>query len=114
MAEPGTPAYASDNLLFIQSFPPESGVPIFPVNGEFSPTFQGPASGRSRLPVYGASLDEVVGVVHARDVLGATATQHAVRELARPPLFVAASARLDRFSAGVALVSALPSVVVYY
>lgn len=53
--EPGTPAYASDNLLFIQSFPPESGVPIFPVNGEFSPTFQGPASGRSRLRLVNAT-----------------------------------------------------------
>ncbi|MFG1248973.1 multicopper oxidase family protein [Xanthobacter flavus] len=55
VAEPGTPAYASDNLLFIQSFPPESGVPIFPVNGEFSPTFQGPASGRSRLRLVNAT-----------------------------------------------------------
>lgn len=53
--EPGAPAYASDNLLFIQSFPPESGVPIFPVNGEFSPTFQGPASGRSRLRLVNAT-----------------------------------------------------------
>lgn len=53
--EPGTPAYASDNLLFIQSFPPESGVPIFPVNGVFTPTFQGPASGRSRLRLVNAT-----------------------------------------------------------
>lgn len=53
--EPGAPAYASDNLLFIQSFPPESGVPIFPVNGVFTPTFQGPASGRSRLRLVNAT-----------------------------------------------------------
>lgn len=47
--EVGAPAYASDHVLFIQSFPPESGVPIFPVNGAISPTLQGPASGRTRL-----------------------------------------------------------------
>lgn len=47
--EAGSSAYASDHVLFIQSFPPESGVPIFPVNGSISPTLQGPASGRTRL-----------------------------------------------------------------
>ncbi|MEP9355860.1 multicopper oxidase family protein [Xanthobacter sp. KR7-65] len=53
--EAGTAAYASDHVLFIQSFPPESGVPIFPVNGSISPTFQGPASGRSRLRLVNAT-----------------------------------------------------------
>ena len=42
------------------------------------------------------SLDEIVGVVHARDLLGATSAQTHVRELARKPLFVAQSARLDQ------------------
>lgn len=49
------PPYASDHVLFIQSFPPESGVPIFPVNGAISPTLQGPASGRTRLRLINAT-----------------------------------------------------------
>ncbi|MDI4658756.1 multicopper oxidase family protein [Xanthobacter autotrophicus] len=53
--EAGAPAYASDHLLFIQSFPPESGMPIFPVNGAISPTLQGPASGRTRLRLVNAT-----------------------------------------------------------
>ncbi|MFG1349036.1 multicopper oxidase family protein [Xanthobacter autotrophicus] len=53
--EAGAPAYAADHLLFIQSFPPESGMPIFPVNGAISPTFQGPASGRARLRLVNAT-----------------------------------------------------------
>nr|WP_246441811.1 multicopper oxidase family protein [Xanthobacter tagetidis] len=47
--EPGPALYAADHVLFIQSFPPETGMPIFPVNGAISPTFQGPADGRARL-----------------------------------------------------------------
>lgn len=54
------------------------------------------ASGRSRLPLYGGSLDEVVGVVHARDLLVESEPVGGVRALARPPLFVAESARLDQ------------------
>ncbi|MFS8038218.1 multicopper oxidase family protein [Xanthobacter sp. AM11] len=53
--EAGAPAYASDHVLFIQSFPPESGVPIFPVNGAITPTLQGPASGRTRLRLVNAT-----------------------------------------------------------
>ncbi|MCG5237516.1 multicopper oxidase family protein [Xanthobacter oligotrophicus] len=53
--EAGAPAYAADHLLFIQSFPPESGMPIFPVNGAISPTFQGPATGRARLRLVNAT-----------------------------------------------------------
>lgn len=53
--EGGAPAYASDNVLFIQSFPPESGIPLFPVNGAVSPTFQGPANGRTRLRLINAT-----------------------------------------------------------
>jgi magnesium and cobalt exporter, CNNM family len=45
---------------------------------------------RSRYPVYTESLDEIVGVVHAKDILTALrARPHAtVREIMRPPLFV--------------------------
>jgi putative hemolysin len=45
----------------------------------------------SRLPVYDASLDEVIGIVHARDVLAvpeAEAARRTVRELTRPAFFV--------------------------
>ncbi|MFG1296555.1 multicopper oxidase family protein [Xanthobacter variabilis] len=53
--EDGAPAYDSDHVLFIQSFPPETGLPLFPVNGAISPTFQGPASGRTRLRLVNAT-----------------------------------------------------------
>lgn len=53
--EDGAPAYESDHVLFIQSFPPETGLPLFPVNGAISPTFQGPASGRTRLRLINAT-----------------------------------------------------------
>ena len=45
---------------------------------------------RSRYPVYTESLDEIVGVVHAKDILTALrARPHVtVREIMRPPLFV--------------------------
>ncbi|HEX9282144.1 MAG TPA: hemolysin family protein, partial [Gemmatimonadales bacterium] len=47
-------------------------------------------AGRSRYPVYGESLDDIVGTVHAKDVLrglraGATGT---VKDILRPPFFV--------------------------
>lgn len=45
----------------------------------------------SRIPVYEGSLDEVTGVVYARDILGIPESEAAcrrVRELARPAIFV--------------------------
>lgn len=53
--EPGPAAYTADHVLFIQTFPPETGLPIFPVNGAISPTLQGPASGRARLRLVNAT-----------------------------------------------------------
>lgn len=53
--EDGAAPYDSDQVLFIQSFPPETGMPIFPVNGAISPTFQGPASGRTRVRLINAT-----------------------------------------------------------
>jgi CBS domain containing-hemolysin-like protein len=48
------------------------------------------AAGRSRYPVYTDSLDEIVGVVHAKDILAALRAHpgRTVRENMRPPLFV--------------------------
>jgi CBS domain containing-hemolysin-like protein len=48
------------------------------------------ATGRSRYPVYEQSLDDVVGVVHAKAILAALQQDPAqpVRGLMRPPLFV--------------------------
>jgi CBS domain containing-hemolysin-like protein len=45
---------------------------------------------RSRYPVYTESLDEIVGVVHAKDILTAVRARPgvAVRTIMRPPLFV--------------------------
>jgi len=46
--------------------------------------------GRSRYPVYVDSLDEIIGVVHAKDVLAALRARpgQTVRIIMRPPLFV--------------------------
>jgi putative hemolysin len=48
------------------------------------------AAGRSRYPVFTDSLDEIVGVVHAKDILAALRANpgRTVREIIRPPLFV--------------------------
>ena len=48
------------------------------------------AAGRSRYPVYGESLDDIVGTVHAKDILrGLRATPaNTVKEIARPAFFV--------------------------
>jgi len=45
---------------------------------------------RSRYPVYTESLDEIVGVVHAKDILTALRARphETVRAIMRPPLFV--------------------------
>jgi CBS domain containing-hemolysin-like protein len=47
-------------------------------------------AGRSRYPVYQESLDEIVGVMHAKDLLAALRHNpgSAVRTIMRPPLFV--------------------------
>lgn len=54
-------------------------------------------AGRSRYPVYGASLDDIVGVVHAKDVLRALreAPDSPVRSIMRPPLFVPGSREVE-------------------
>jgi CBS domain containing-hemolysin-like protein len=48
------------------------------------------AAGRSRYPVHAGSLDEVVGVVHAKDILRALreSAGPSVGQVLRPPLFV--------------------------
>jgi CBS domain containing-hemolysin-like protein len=45
---------------------------------------------RSRYPVYTESLDEIIGVVHAKDILSALRSKPGakVRDIMRPPLFV--------------------------
>jgi CBS domain containing-hemolysin-like protein len=47
-------------------------------------------AGRSRYPVFTDSLDEIVGVVHAKDILAALRSRPGsrVRDIMRPPLFV--------------------------
>jgi CBS domain containing-hemolysin-like protein len=47
-------------------------------------------TGRSRYPAYTESLDEITGVVHAKDILGALRSRpgQTIRTILRPPLFV--------------------------
>jgi len=54
------------------------------------------SSGHSRLPVYRDSLDDIVGVVNIKDVLGQllTGADFAVRDVVRPAEFVAPSMRV--------------------
>jgi magnesium and cobalt exporter, CNNM family len=46
--------------------------------------------GRSRYPVYTESLDDIIGVVHAKDILAALRSRpgQTIRVVLRPPLFV--------------------------
>lgn len=54
-------------------------------------------SGHSRLPVYDDNLDNIVGIVHVKDVLkGITSgTPGSIRDLARPPYFIPENKRVD-------------------
>jgi CBS domain containing-hemolysin-like protein len=47
-------------------------------------------NGRSRYPAFTDSLDEIIGVVHAKDILGALRSRpgQTIRTILRPPLFV--------------------------
>ncbi len=47
-------------------------------------------SGHSRLPLYQESIDDIVGILHIRDVLRATRSPEptAARDLIKPPLFI--------------------------
>jgi CBS domain containing-hemolysin-like protein len=56
--------------------------------------------GHSRIPIYDETIDTVVGIVHARDLLkylsiGDTAARLTVREIARSPVFIPESKPLD-------------------
>lgn len=53
------------------------------------------ASGFSRLPVFGETKDDIVGIAHARDILSWLPQAGTAREVARKPPFVAEQARLD-------------------
>ena len=56
------------------------------------------AARRSRYPVTGGSLDDIVGIVHAKDVLGALRGPQpapALRDLMRPPHFVPGSREVE-------------------
>jgi CBS domain containing-hemolysin-like protein len=55
------------------------------------------AAGRSRYPVFTDSLDEIVGVVHAKDILAALRAHpgRTVRENMRPPLFVPGTRQVE-------------------
>ena len=52
-------------------------------------------SGYSRLPVFGETKDDIVGLAHARDVLSWLPAEGTAEQVARKPLFVSETARLD-------------------
>jgi putative hemolysin len=54
------------------------------------------ASGHSRLPVYGERVDEICGVVLHQDLMAQPDWQHPVSTIARPPLFVPETKRVDQ------------------
>ena len=54
--------------------------------------------GHSRIPVYTGTTDNIIGVVHSRDLLpflARTGEHHPLAELTRPPFFTPESKRLD-------------------
>lgn len=53
------------------------------------------ACGHTRLPVYEGSLDNIVGVLHARDLLPTTGGSGKVVEVMRPPFLVPETKRLS-------------------
>ena len=55
-------------------------------------------SGHSRIPLFEESLDNIVGVVHSRDMLRSLATEDTevyLNDIVRPPLFIPDSKHLD-------------------
>jgi CBS domain containing-hemolysin-like protein len=42
----------------------------------------------SRVPVYEKSIDEVIGILHAKDLLGITEEQFSIKDMLRPPYFI--------------------------
>jgi CBS domain containing-hemolysin-like protein len=81
-----------------QVMTPRTGVVAFPADLAI-----GDAADRavvaelSRYPVYDGTLDQVIGVVHAKDLLSALRSRREgrVRELMRPPLFVPATKEVE-------------------
>src|SRR5262249_54157535 len=54
-------------------------------------------AGRSRYPVYGSSLDEVIGMVHAKQILAMVRTdpERTLATIVREPLFVPGTAEVE-------------------
>src|SRR2546422_2656230 len=73
--------------------PPRS--PLFPYTTLFRSPLEEAAdqvavAGRSRYPVYGESLDDILGIVHAKDILAGlrSAKGGSLRAVLRPAVFV--------------------------
>jgi CBS domain containing-hemolysin-like protein len=56
------------------------------------------SSGHSRIPLYHETIDNIVGIIYAKDLLGLLSNggrSKSLREIARPPFFIPDSKRLD-------------------
>ncbi len=71
-----------------EAMTPRPRVATVPADAPLAALVDQMASGHSHYPVVGASVDEVLGVVHLRDVLGVPRGGRVARELAREALFV--------------------------
>ena len=72
-----------------------TGVPLGATPGQLREIVR--SSPHTRYPVYGRSLDDILGMVHVKDILRAARDGEPVtRELLRPATFVADSAHVDK------------------
>lgn len=52
-------------------------------------------SGHSRIPVYQGDLDNIVGIVHAKDLLGRPTQRARIRDVMRPAYFIPETKKVD-------------------
>ncbi len=76
---------------------PRTKVVALEINAEFAEVAQQfQLSGYSRLPVYEEKFDNIIGIVHSKDVMGYMLRQEEfdLKTIIRPPVFIPDSARL--------------------
>jgi putative hemolysin len=74
---------------------PRTSITAVPVNSDLAQILElARQRGYSRYPLYEEDLDQIVGIVHVKDLLRNDDPQRRARELARDPLLVPSSLRL--------------------